>query len=381
MPIEGPLKELGVHDVFQLLDLTRKTGVLRITSEMRQNAGRVLFDRGSVVGAEMRSSPQRIGTQLVRAGKISEESLARARALRTGGDTRRFGDLLVETGAINRRELERFLRRSVEEVLFELMSWSEGYFTFEETPLDAGDVEAAVRIPTEAILMEAARRIDEWSRMESVLPHVAVVPRLAESGAEGGALDLAPLEWEVLAAIDGARDLRALAGELHRSEFDVARIIFGLVTTGIVAIGDPTRAAIAAVPADADAAVERAGQYLAMGDVPTAAIAAEAVLERFPNAAAAHVLVGRVRQASGDHAAAADAFRHALDLETGRADARRLLGLSSVALGRLEVAVEQWDRWRAMEAATPAELVERPRVERWRAAASLLAEAVKGRHD
>ena len=45
MPIEGPLKELQIHDVFQLLDLGRKTGVLRVTSELRQNAGIVYFDQ------------------------------------------------------------------------------------------------------------------------------------------------------------------------------------------------------------------------------------------------------------------------------------------------------------------------------------------------
>ena len=32
MAIEGPLRELGIHDVFQLLDLSRKTGMLRVTS-------------------------------------------------------------------------------------------------------------------------------------------------------------------------------------------------------------------------------------------------------------------------------------------------------------------------------------------------------------
>ena len=39
MAIEGPLKELGIHDVFQLLDLSRKTGTLRVTSELRDNDG------------------------------------------------------------------------------------------------------------------------------------------------------------------------------------------------------------------------------------------------------------------------------------------------------------------------------------------------------
>ena len=61
MPIEGPLKELSIHDVFQLLDLARKTGVLRVTSELRQNAGVVHFDRGAVVAAEIRSNPHQRG--------------------------------------------------------------------------------------------------------------------------------------------------------------------------------------------------------------------------------------------------------------------------------------------------------------------------------
>ena len=57
MAIEGPLRELGIHDVFQLLDLSRKTGVLRVSSELREDEGVVLFDNGRVVQATIRSRP------------------------------------------------------------------------------------------------------------------------------------------------------------------------------------------------------------------------------------------------------------------------------------------------------------------------------------
>ena len=43
MAIEGPLRELGIHDVFQLLDLSRKTGTLTVVSQLRDNEGVVLF--------------------------------------------------------------------------------------------------------------------------------------------------------------------------------------------------------------------------------------------------------------------------------------------------------------------------------------------------
>ena len=85
--IEGPLKELGLHDVFQLLDLSRKTGVLRITSDLRNNEGTVFFDRGAIVFATGRAKTQRIGERLVHAGKITPAELEHARAVqqREGG--------------------------------------------------------------------------------------------------------------------------------------------------------------------------------------------------------------------------------------------------------------------------------------------------------
>ena len=47
-------------------------------------------------------------------------------------------------------------------------------------------------------------------------------------------LDLLPHEWEVLTMIDGERDLRAIAASLGRDEFEIAKIAYGLVTTGVI---------------------------------------------------------------------------------------------------------------------------------------------------
>ena len=69
MPIEGPLRELGIHDVFQLLALARKTGVLRVISELRQNSGTVYFDAGAVVAAEVQCNPLPLGGVLLRVAK------------------------------------------------------------------------------------------------------------------------------------------------------------------------------------------------------------------------------------------------------------------------------------------------------------------------
>ena len=68
MPIEGPLRELGIHDVFHLLDLGRETGRLTVTSRIRQNRGAIYFDGGAVVHAVIGSNPHPLGEVLLRAG-------------------------------------------------------------------------------------------------------------------------------------------------------------------------------------------------------------------------------------------------------------------------------------------------------------------------
>jgi hypothetical protein len=236
MAIEGPLRELGIHDVFQLLDLSRKTGALTVTSVLRDNQGTVYFDHGAVVFAAIRSNPHPLGELLLRGGKIAEADLARARDAQRGLQSRRkLGELLVESGALTSKELERQVRFQVEEVVFELMSWREGFFSFEEQEVSDAPAEANIRISTESLLMEAARRIDEWSRIEGKVAHLGVIPVLAPVADDHpGFLDLRPREWEVLAEIDGTRDLRAIATLLAQSEFDVARVAYGLLSTGIV---------------------------------------------------------------------------------------------------------------------------------------------------
>lgn len=258
MAIEGPLRELGIHDVFQLLDLSRKTGVLRVVSQLRDNEGVVAFHAGRIAYASIRSNPYPIGEMLLKANKITEGELAAARAQQTEfGDRRRIGEILIGLGALTARDVEQVVRRQAEAVVFELMSWREGHFRFEEADASELPDNPSVAVSTESVLMEAARRIDEWSRIADRVPSLSVVPQFADSGDDhSGQLDLLPGEWEVLTIIDGERDLRRIAVELARSEFDVAKIVYGLLSTGVVSLRAADRRS-SAMAADSDEEAEQ----------------------------------------------------------------------------------------------------------------------------
>jgi tetratricopeptide (TPR) repeat protein len=233
-----------------------------------------------------------------------------------------------------------------------------------------------VRIPVEALLMEGARRIDEWSRIENRIPHVGVVPSLAPPpDGGGGELDLLPPEWEVLALIDGERSVRGLATELGRSDFDVAKTLFGLESAGVIVLVDPGSAKRGRPSATSDLAelVAKAERALQAKDLDAARAAAEQAGSMQPHDATSHLLLGRIHLAQGHASAAAEELRRALRLDPMLAAAHRQLGFALVAMGRFGEAVASWDQWEPLAGRSPDEDAQRAEVLRARDAARVFS--------
>jgi tetratricopeptide (TPR) repeat protein len=353
--IEGPLRELGIHDVFQLLDLSRKTGSLRVTSELRDDEGVVLFDNGRVVHASVRSNPTSIERILRRAGKVGEADIAMAAGME-GDEGEGLGDRLVRAGVLTQRELERQLRQAIESVVFELMSWSEGFFSFEERQASDVPLDARIQISTESLLMEGARRIDEWSRIADKVPSLGVVPTLAPlEGERASVLDLLPHEWEVLMMIDGVRDLRGIAGALGRSEFEIAKIAYGLVTTGVVALRTPERPSLKNLAAiqGVDSALARAREALDAGRVEDALIAARAALGSDPSSTEAYLLASRALVRLARHHDAVDLLRRAVQVDPLTPAVHLDLGFAAVYVGDFASARASWEHFLRLAPTSP----------------------------
>lgn len=349
MPIEGPLRELGIHDVFQLLDLSRKTGTLRVVSELRDDEGVVHFETGRVIHASIRSNPAPLEELLVQSGRVTPADLDRARELHSGnGNGRQMAELLVEAGAITHKELERQVRLQIESVVFELMSWREGFFSFEERTSGQAPQRTSIRVSTESLLMEGARRIDEWSRIADTIPSLAVVPALAPvDGDTETQLDLLPHEWEVLTMIDGTRDLRQIAQSLGRAEFDVAKIAYGLVTTGVVEVRPPERGGTGTMARDghAEAQSDQARNALAAGRTEEALVLARSALSANAGNTDARLLAARALTRLGRHAEALDELRRTVQLDPLTPVVHRHLGTAAARVGDFAAARASWEHY------------------------------------
>ena len=73
MALEGTIKDFGLPDIFQLIGLQKKTGVLRLNNESDEVV--IAFKDGMLVSADSKNKrlEERLGTRLVRSGVITEE--------------------------------------------------------------------------------------------------------------------------------------------------------------------------------------------------------------------------------------------------------------------------------------------------------------------
>ncbi|HEX6053490.1 MAG TPA: DUF4388 domain-containing protein [Gemmatimonadaceae bacterium] len=231
MAIKGSLKEASLPDVLQLLSMGKKSGCLSVTH--RQSFGYIYFDKGRICYASIVNRRDRLGDILVKNGLITQAQLDEAVHDQNTQREKRLGEILVERRFIAREELHRYIKLQIEEAVFYLFTWNQGTFNF-EADVEPDEQDFLVSINPESLLLEGARRVDEWSLIEKKIPSFDIVfeldrARLKESGAE------LTVEQETLVGlIDGRRDVAGLVDESGLGEFDVGKALYGLSTAGFL---------------------------------------------------------------------------------------------------------------------------------------------------
>lgn len=233
MAIKGSLKEASLPDVLQLLTMGGKTGCLSVTD--RQSFGYIYFDEGRIIYASLLNRRDRLGDILVRENVITREQLDEAIEQQSKTrDGQRLGEILRDKGFIDQATLHKWVRHQIEEAVYHLFTWSQGTFYFE--PGQRPERESILAsIDPESLLLEGARRVDEWSQIEMKVPSLEVVFNLdPERSATISTLNLTDEQEEILPLLDGKHSGWDIVEETALPEFEVGKALYGLVTVGVV---------------------------------------------------------------------------------------------------------------------------------------------------
>jgi hypothetical protein len=206
MSFQGSLNELPLSDIVQLVAVSGKTGMFSMTRASEK--GYVYLQNGQITHAKL--------------GEVEGE-----------------------------------------DAIYALALWSQGSFQF--SPGVESEARTISRSNTN-LLLEAARRSDEWKILSKKIPGTDSVPVLVAREGANGPVTLTPLEWKVVTKADGNRSIDEIARALRTSAFDIAKTLYGLVTAELVEIGKARGGARAApqapVPAPLPAIPPPTGQSI-----------------------------------------------------------------------------------------------------------------------
>jgi hypothetical protein len=169
MSLVGRLEDLALPDIFQIISLSKKTGTLVVKG--KAGTGMVVFRNGQVIQAATDLPQQGLGEFLVEGGVLSRAALEEALEAQRREPSRPLGQILLQMGKVTSRLLEQVLRRQIEETVFHLLGWQDGFFDFalgEMGSPEIGMTELYLEpgISPEYLIMEATRLQDEIRRGE-----------------------------------------------------------------------------------------------------------------------------------------------------------------------------------------------------------------------
>ena len=230
LKLAGEIKTPGaLSDIIALASQSGWRGELVVLAEA--GARSFYFDGGTIIAASTTVPEERLGETLWRFGVINRDQLATiVRATEETG--KRLGEVAVETGFVSAEKIFEMMAHQVAEVFFAAVHVADGSFYF----FDRFDEKIILRrhqLNAGALLMEAARRMDEMRFFREKVPSDAYIPTPVPGKRPSEEL------MAVFAQCDAKKDLADIGRATGMLEFEVTRAIFQLITNGCVVVVAP----------------------------------------------------------------------------------------------------------------------------------------------
>lgn len=247
MALKGNLRDFSTTQILNLINLARKTGLLVV--ETRNGAAQVFFREGKLIYATYGGQDGRLTAMLVRAGKLTDAQASKINEQPEARNDKDLGTLLIQSGHLTQTDILASIKSFVLDVVYRLFSWTDGTFRFESSQLPPSE-RIVVPIDLENVIMEGSRRIKELERLQDEIPDLDVSLRFTDRpDARLRNINLSVEEWRVVSYINPKNTIRQIGQANNMSDFQIRKIIYGMLQAGLVEIVvPPGRAPIAPPP-------------------------------------------------------------------------------------------------------------------------------------
>jgi DNA-binding response OmpR family regulator len=232
--LAGDVSVVSTAEILQLLDLQRQTGALSVFT--RHSEISLYITEGKLDFASWHGLRDEflLGRYLVADGALTREELQTVLDNRAGSK-RLLGETLVQLGFTSEDAVKRALVRQTSELVYEVVRWKVGRFSFTVGAENPAAQKAALKMETGPLVMEGFRRVDEWRLIEGsfdfdevLFPDPVSIQRMGEEA------NLTRQERAVLESIDGERTIREIVNEMDGSSFELCKILYQFLNSRLV---------------------------------------------------------------------------------------------------------------------------------------------------
>jgi hypothetical protein len=252
MALKGNLRDFNLTQLLNLINLARKTGMLFI--EASGQHAQISFKEGKLVFASLDSQEGHLAQVLFKAGKLSQDQ-TRTILTRAGTTSdKRLGMMLIEAGHVTQEDILNSLRKHTQDVVFRVFTWGDGTFRFEPNALPPED-RITVPMNLENIILEGTRRVKEWEELQDELPNLDMALHFTDRpDARLRNINLSVEEWRVVSFINPRNSIRQIAKANNMNDFQIRRIVYGMLQAGLVELVRPEGVEMVKAPAAGNSA-------------------------------------------------------------------------------------------------------------------------------
>ncbi|MGY6499516.1 MAG: DUF4388 domain-containing protein [Acidimicrobiales bacterium] len=227
--LEGRLDEVQFADVLRLLQASRQEGTLHLDGE----DGTVVVVAPDEIRLATTGVDQGLRPAVVGAGVADADVWESAVQATAGSSDGGAGvERLIAAGVDAERLRSRLYEHTVT-TLFELLLPSDAPFHFTRGESHPFAVEPG--FPFDDVLADVRRRVEEWREIAASIPSTTMVLRMsARLPLSSGPVTITPEEFELLALLDGRRDVADLIQLTGMSAFRVLTLLHRLTGLGAV---------------------------------------------------------------------------------------------------------------------------------------------------
>jgi hypothetical protein len=123
------------------------------------------------------------------------------------------------------------------EGLFDLFRWQEGDFTLDQE-MASQEWCVPLTLSAEDLILSGCRWVDNWTIIQRLVPSADTIFELGAASQQLDALALTSVEKDVVASVDGAKDVATIARELELTVFEASRAFYCLTAVGVLRTAD-----------------------------------------------------------------------------------------------------------------------------------------------